>query len=131
LKIDKVLKVIDDYQLAILNSDGITEALWNSDPRNINRPDSRNAIPVALDESSDLTGGERLKDALTDLLETLDTTPGYESLSKSLPAILDLGEQNEYGRLFIEPMFKENYMSWTLIWLDAMETNLGMIKATL
>lgn len=131
LKIDKVLKVIDDYQHAILSSDGITETIWNSDPRQIIHPDSRNAIPVALDDNNDLYGGDSLNGALSELLETVEITPGYESLSKALPSILDIGEPDQAGTFPIGSMFKENYMAWTLIWLDAMETNLGLIKATL
>jgi hypothetical protein len=58
-------------------------------------------------------------------------TKGFEDVAKSLPSILDLDEEkgkddalNFYSRNIFVPL------SWALIYLDGLEANLLMIKAS-
>jgi hypothetical protein len=60
----------------------------------------------------------------------LEKTPGYESLAKAAPSILDM-EKNQSGNSY---NWKDDIMiyseqPWSLIYLDGLTTNLKIIKA--
>lgn len=130
-RIDETLSVIDEYQELILKADGITEAQWSLDPHSLNDPFSRKAIENGLSGNPELSGGKKLENELKNLISLLNDTPGYEDLARSLPLILDLGPANGEVTSYIRVAFSGSIQSWTLIWLDAMETNLKLIRATM
>lgn len=130
-RIDEILAVIDEYQGVILKEDGLTEEQWSLDPRKLNDPFSNRAIERGLSVNPELSGGKKLDDELNNLINLLHDTPGYEDLAKSLPSILDLGPMNGEAPSYVQTAFSGSYLSWTLIWLDAMETNLKLIRSTI
>jgi hypothetical protein len=73
--------------------------------------------------------GEKLDNSLKALVKEIENTPGCEALGKALPAMLDLEIKD--GK---EPSLNysniTNTLAWSLIYLDGLETNLKMIKAT-
>ena len=127
--IDKVLATIDEYQARILNREGLTEEQWIKDPHRLKEPYSRQAVLIALADSDDLAEGKKLENDLKSLIGICEQNSEYKVLALVLPSILDLGSMNE-GPSYIRLNFTGYYLSWTLIWLDAMETNLKMIKTT-
>lgn len=127
LKIDEALGVIDEYQETILKNEGLSESQWKSNPRGLFRPDSRTAARAALDARNDLAGGVKLEKALKDLLATAGTTPGCSLLTGYLPAILDIQPENFPGKVYLT----EDYLVWSLTYLDDLETNLRLIKESL
>jgi hypothetical protein len=130
VKIDEVLGIIDEYQQRILISGGITEDEWKDAPARLNNADSRYAAGMSLIESDDLEEGEKLGKSLRELLSILKATPGMEGLADVLPAILDLASVNSADD-YLTAYFTDSYLSWTLIWMDGMETTLKMIRAVL
>lgn len=130
-QIDKTLSVVTEYQRLILQQDGLTEEQWSNDAPMLNDPFSRSAIEKGLSGKPELSGGKKLDDELKNLISLLKNTQGYEDLAQSLPSILDLGPQEGEVHSYVEVAFSMSPLPWTLIWLDAMETNLKLIRTTM
>jgi hypothetical protein len=128
LKIDEALKVVDEYKNLILSFEGTSPEQY-TDAGNLLRPDLRGAAIQALSTTGNAKEGEKLDNSLKALVNEIENNPGYEELTKALPVILDLRQQNEDEPLLIWHNIT-NTLSWTLIYLDGLETNLKMIKAT-
>ena len=127
-KIDEIVKITNDYQDLILKHEGLTREQWEKDPGNLLRPDNLTSI---LADNGEITTGMELDKAITELIDMMKQTKGFEDAAKALPSILNLDEEkgkdgamNFYNRNFFVPL------SWALIYLDAMEANLYMIKAS-
>lgn len=128
LKIDEALKVVDEYKGLILSFEGTSPEQY-TDAGNLLRPDLRGAAIEALSTTGNAKVGEKLDNSLKALVKEIENTPGCEELAKAVPVILDLRQQNEDEPLLIWHNIT-NTLSWTLIYLDGLETNLKMIKAT-
>jgi hypothetical protein len=130
LKINDALQIVNEYKNLILNSEGLSIEEWERAPGNLLRPDSRQAAVNALSTAGNSNWGTELDNSLKSLTKEVENTPGYEELAKTIPAILDLEQQD--GK---EPALKlyniaDNGLVWVLTYLDGIETNLKMIKAT-
>jgi hypothetical protein len=132
LKIDEIIKITNDYQDLILKHEGMTREQWEKDPGNLLRPDSPNIAAAALYENGEYPPGTRLEKAINELIALMEQTKGYEETAKALPAILGMekvkGEDSagtflSYRNIMIN-------LSWVLIALDGVETNLLMIRAS-
>jgi len=131
LQIDKVLKIVDEYQNLILMEDGASKQQWESEPDNIFHPDNPNTPMTALWKSGESEPGDRLQNAFKELLAFMEQNKSYEATAKVMPVIL--GQAEEIG---MEPDWTIRrvsaiQLSWVLIYLDGLETNLKMIRATL
>jgi hypothetical protein len=129
LKIDETLKVADEYKSLILKSEGMTPEQYNY-AGDLLRPDLRGAAVQALSTTSNAKLGEKLDNSLKELIKEIENTPGYNELTKAIPVILDLNPQNEDEPLLIWHNIT-NTLSWTIIYLEGLETNLKIIKTTL
>ena len=129
LKIDKVINVADEYKSLILKSEGMTPEHYNY-AGDILRPDLRGAAVQALSNAGNAKLGEKLDNSLKELIKEIENTPGCNELTKAIPVILDLIPQNEDEPLLIWHNIT-NTLSWTIIYLEGLETNLKMIKTTL
>jgi hypothetical protein len=129
LKIDEVLKVADEYKSLILKFEGMTPEQYNY-AGDLLRPDLRGAAVQALSNTGNAKLGEKLDNSLKELIKEIENTPGCNELTKAIPVILDLNRQNEDEPLLIWHNIT-NTLSWTLIYLEGLETNLKMIKTTL
>jgi len=126
MKIDEVLKVVDEYKSLILKVEGMVPEQYKY-AGDLLRPDVRGAAIEALSSTGNAKLGEKLDNSLKELIKEIQNTPGCDELTKAIPVILDLNPQNEN-----EPWPNiTNTLSWTFIFLDGMETNLKLIKATL
>jgi hypothetical protein len=130
-KIDEIIKITNDYQDLILKHEGMTREQWEKDPGNLVRPDNVNTAASILADNGEITPGMKLNKAITELIDLMKQTKGFEDAAKALPSILDLDEEkgkddtvNFYNRNIFVPL------SWALIYLDGLETNLQFIKAT-
>ena len=131
MKIDEIIKITNDYQDLILKHEGMTREQWKKDPGNLIRPDNINTAASILYDNGEMPPGMKLHKALTELIDLMKQTKGFDDAAKALPAILDLDEEkgkddahNFYNRNILVPL------SWALIYLDGLETNLYMIKAS-
>lgn len=130
VKIDEALKVVNEYKVLILTSEGTSVEDWKEGKGDLRRPDSGQASVRALSTTGNARVGEKLDNSLKSLVREIKNTPGYETLGKAIPAILDLEIQD--GK---EPSLNyvniTNTLAWSLIYLDGLETNLKIIKATI
>ncbi len=130
-KIDEIIKITNDYQDLILKHEGMTREQWKKDPGNLVRPDNVNTAASILYDNGEIPPGTKLDKAITDLIDLMKQTKGFEDAAKALPAILNVDEEkgrdgalNFYGGNIFVPL------SWVLIYLDGLEANLNMIKAS-
>jgi hypothetical protein len=131
MKIDQALKVVTEYKDLILSAEGSSIDQWeNVAGSGVWRHDARNVAVKALWATDNEKVGEKLDNSLKALIRELENTPGFEELAKAIPAILDLRLQYDDDPNLVFHSFT-NTLSWTLIYLDGLETNLKMIKATL
>ena len=128
LKIDEALKDVDEYKNLILRSEGTSPEQY-TDAGNLLRPDLRGAAIHGLSATGNANVAEKLDNSLKALVKEIENTPGCEELTKAVPVILDLRQQNKGEPLLIWHNITIT-QSWTLIYLDGLETNLKMIKAT-
>jgi hypothetical protein len=128
LKIDEALKVVDEYKDLILSSEGTSPEQYN-DAGNLLRPDLRGAAIQSLSTTGNAKVGEELDNSLKALVKEISNTPECAELKKAIPVILDLRQQYEDEPLLIWHNIT-NTLSWTLIYLDGLETNLKMLEAT-
>jgi len=131
MKIDEIIKISNDYQDLILKHEGMTREQWKKDPGNLVRPDNINTAASILSDNGEIPPGMKLDKAITELIDLMKQTNGFEEAARALPSILDLDEEkgkddalNFYSRNILVPL------SWALIYLDGLEANLYMIKAS-
>ncbi len=130
LKIDEVLQIINDYQEIILNSEGLTKEEWESGAGILSRPESRGRAVQILLKAGEESGGGRLYRSLRSVIAEMKNIPAFKELADAAPALFILEEpaEGEENRSFRE--FADNTLSWTLIYLDGLATNLKMIRVT-
>jgi hypothetical protein len=131
LKINALLKIADDYQNLILQKEGITKEQWIKNPELLKRPDERQVAAADLKQENETFPGEKLEAGLKDLIKQLNDTPGYQDLAKSAPLIFDYWQPGIDENPWAYSILVDNPLSWVLIYLDGLETNLLMIKTTL
>lgn len=124
--IDDVLNLLDDYRDLILREENMNIGDWEANPEDLQKPESQRAILSA-------TGNKKLMDdierSFRDLIQEARNSQQYKDLADALPAILDL--QVDESLPVIKYQNLTNSLSWTLINLDGIETNLKLIRATL
>jgi hypothetical protein len=129
LKIDEALSSVDEYKNLILSSEGISLEQYHN-AGSLFRPDLRGVAIQALSTTGNARAGEKLDNSLKALVQVIENTPECKELAKAIPEILDLRQQFEDEPLLIWHNIT-NTQSWTLIYLEGLETNLKMIKTTL
>jgi len=128
LKIDEVLKTVTEYQDLILQQEGLSREQWESNPGQLWRPEAPAIAGIALQKANELLPGEKLEDGIKDLILEFGKTPGLEDLAKTAPAIFNYKDPENKQDDWAHGIFVDNNLSWALIYLDALEVNLKMIK---
>jgi len=131
MKIDEALRLIDEYQELIYRNEGITKEQMNNDPEILLESGSRKTPSAA-----ELTGREGsvvhdLQTALSDLIKLLEKSPEYGSLAKAAPGILNMDTSRNFNYIWIDRLFKSNVQPWVHAYLDGLEANLKLMRATL
>jgi len=130
LKINEVLKIVDEYQKLILAKNGSTEDQWNSGKDILRWPDMRGFAAKALAESGESPYGTKLQNGLKDLISLMKGTPGYEKMAENAITVFDLDPPSKDEMAWPIWKFNGDYLTWVLIYLDGLETNLRMIKVS-
>jgi hypothetical protein len=132
LKIDEIIKITNDYQDLILKHEGMTRGEWEKNPGNLPVPESPNIAAKVLSDRGEMPAGIKLQKALDELIALMKQTKGYEETAKALPAIIGFGDEKEEdpsgafsGRNIVINL------AWVLTYLDGLEANLNMIKASI
>jgi hypothetical protein len=129
-KIDAAIKIIDEYQDIILKEDGISRDEWIINPRSLYFPDSRQLATNALLRAEGSRNGTRLEEALKAVVQEMKRTPGYAGLADAAPKILNLEAPEGWDPDWSSRNFSGTNLSWILINLDGLRTNLLMIKSS-
>jgi hypothetical protein len=130
VKIDEVLKIAENYQDLILKYEGFTLEQWKKEPVNLLNPESPNIPMAVLKNSGESYPGDRLQKALQELVALMEQSKGYQAAAKALPSILGFAAGNgTYPDWTIRNVAGTN-LSWVLIYLDGLEANLKMVKAS-
>jgi hypothetical protein len=130
LKIDEVLKIVDEYQRLILAKNGSTEDQWNSNKDILKWQDMTGFAAKALAESGESPYGTKLQSGLKDLISLMKGTPGYEKMAENAITVFDLDPPSKDEGAWPIWKFNGDTLAWVLIYLDGLETNLKMIKAS-
>ena len=130
LKINEVLKIVDEYQKLILAKNGSTEDQWNSGKDILRWPDMTGLAAKALTESGESPYGSKLQNGLKDLISLMSKTPGYEQIAENAITVFDLDPPAKDDATWPMWKFNEDNNTWVLIYLDGLEVNLKIIKAS-
>lgn len=127
LRIDELVKIIDEYQDAILKHEDLSIDRWTGNPKDLWRPDARQSAFEGLKSLGEPFPGDRFEIGLKNLVEELKRSPGYENFAGSADVIFAYREDymDEHPR-----KFENETLSWILIYLDGVKTNLNLIKAS-
>ncbi len=128
IKIDEVIKIINECQVKVLELDDKTGEQWKNDPGNLVRPDIRGSVATGLGKSGEQVS-MKLKNGLDELIKLMSVTPGYELLAKNASHILNFKSSPSDSADWYEQVFND-FPAWVLIYFDALEANLYLIKAT-
>ena len=131
LKIDEVLKIINECQILILQDAGLTLEQWSSNPDNLKNPTARGVGFEALAMDSDLPPAYALLKGLNSLIDEMENTPGYEIFAKNSTVIADYRTRMETETEWVNRMILDTNLAWSLIFLDGLKTDLLLIKASL
>jgi hypothetical protein len=125
IKIDEVIKTVNECQALILKVDGKTREQWKHDPGNIVRPDFKGSAATALGDSGEQYAA-KLQSGLKDLIDLMAVTPGFETLAKNAPVIFNYNADDpEWSKLIFN-----DFLAWVLIYFDGLEANLLTIKVS-
>lgn len=130
-KIDELLAIIDDYQSLIFTVEGFSEEEWNNDPWILSKPETTGAASPALVviEGKDHSLDIRLQTALQSLIKEAEGMAAFETLAKAAPAIFDFKESIDRPDGWTFGTFIASPRIWSLVYLDALETNLKLLRA--
>jgi hypothetical protein len=128
LKIDALLKTVNEYQDLILEQEGLTREQWDKNPGNLLRGEAGGWAANALWKGHETFPGERLETQLKGLIHEFEISPGYEDLARSAPLIFNYTGDDSDGEPWINSILVYSPLAWSLIYLDGLETNLSMIK---
>jgi hypothetical protein len=132
MKIDEIIQITDSYRELILKHEDMTPDQWESTPGILLRPENPNIAASVLADNGEVPAGLKLEKALNELLVLMQQTKGYEDASKALPEIFGLGtvEGEDPAWTFSSRNIIIS-LSWALTYLDGLQSNLLMIRASL
>ncbi|MGA1977348.1 MAG: hypothetical protein ABSG89_05760 [Bacteroidales bacterium] len=130
LKIDEVLKIADNYQDLIFKHEGITRDQWKKDPGNLQDAESVNIPMQILTSDGESYPGDRLQQALKELVTLMQQTKDWDATARALPSILGFAGENSADPDWTIRNVAQTNLSWVLIYLDGLEASLKMIKAS-
>jgi hypothetical protein len=129
MKIDEVLKIVNDCKEMILKIDNKTVDQWERDPGNLRHADFRGSAATVLNRAGEPLS-QKLDKGLKELISLMAETPGYEVISKSAPSIFNYHNEPASGESEWSKQVFNDFLAWVLIYLDGLEANLLTIKAS-
>jgi hypothetical protein len=85
---------------------------------------------AVLVNSGESYPGDRLQKALQELVVLMEQNKSFDTAAKALPAILGFAGENGIDPDWTIRNVAGTNLSWVLIYLDGLEANLKMIKAS-
>jgi hypothetical protein len=127
IKIDEVIKIVNECQDKVLGLDDKTRARWRNAPGSLVRPDFRGSVANGLGDAGEKLS-MKLQNEIEELVKLMSITPGYELLAKNAQAILNFKLSPQESDDLYHQVFND-FLAWVLIYLDALETNLYILKS--
>jgi hypothetical protein len=128
LAADEVIKHIDECRQLLFERTGISRENLLSGTSNDRFYDSRNiALQLLLNTGSPSPAG-KLEESVRKFTYELGKVPGYQGITKQTINLLELDEVSGEGTSWGELMFADNYLSWVIVDLDAMENIVNVIR---
>ncbi len=128
VKIDEVIKAVNECQSKVLELDGKTLEEWKCNPGNLIRPDIKGSAATGLGKEGEQSA-RKMQNEIEALIVLMATTPGYEALANNAQGILNFKMSPSESADWYDQVFND-FPAWVLIYLDALETNLTMIKGS-
>jgi len=127
LRIDELIKIVDEYQDAILKHEDLSKEKWANSPGELWRPDNRQSAFEGIKTLGESFPGDRFEMALNSLVDEMKKNPKYGNFAQSADVLFEYREDymSEHPR-----KFENETLSWILIYLDGVKTNLNLIKAS-
>jgi hypothetical protein len=126
---DELITVVDACQAFIFKNEGMTEAQWENDPWLLSRPEYNDIKLPSTAGGNAASPGSQLEQDLRKYISSSAEGSGDGILAGEAPVIFVMpdtqGEPYEWSRM----MFLESPRIWSLVYLDALETNLKLIRA--
>jgi hypothetical protein len=127
-RIDEAVKMIEEYQELFLKFEGISLEQWKTKAGNLVRPDVPAIAAAVLLEEEGKHYGSKLETLMKNLIREMENSKGYENLYKAAPELLDFSVPAEGNPTWSEKVFRDNTLSWALIYLDALKADLLSLK---
>ena len=121
LATDDVIKHIDECRQFLFNRTGITRESLLNGTSNDRYFDSRNLAFQLLLNTETPSPAMNLEKSLRNFVNEIGNIPGYQDVAKQAADLLKLDEVSGEDRSWAELMFADDYLSWVIINLDAME----------
>jgi hypothetical protein len=127
-RIDEAVKMIEEYQELFLKFEGISLEQWKTKAGNLVRPDVPAIAAAVLLKEEGKHYGSKLETLMKNLIREMENSKGYENLYKAAPELLDFSVPAEGNPTWSEKVFRDNTLSWALIYLDALKADLLSLK---
>ena len=129
-KAEDLIKITEELKDINFMHYGINEDQWKSDPEVLMTSGSWQKKPDRLLEQ-EFQLRIKLLAGLRDFILLLEKTPGYNGLARSAPAIFNLRKTPSGSYNWDSDELLSSLQPWFLIYLEGLEANLLMIRATL
>lgn len=128
-KIDELITLTQEYRSLYLEYYGITDDQWKSDPEVFLTSGSYHK-PIDRIENQAGPVHFKLLSGLRDFITLLEETPGCEILASAAPSVFGLRKTGSGNYNFESDLIMSPFQPWLMVYLDGLETNLKMIRAT-
>lgn len=128
LSADDVIKNIEECRQLLFSRTGITREGLQTGTGNDMFMDSRNIALQTLLLPGEPSPGTKLEKSVRNYISEINKIPGSRDLAEQAGSLLFLNDSEE-GRTWAEMMFADDYLSWVIVNLDAMENVVRVIQS--
>ncbi len=130
IKIDELIALTGEYRDLYLGNYGIGDSQWKDDPEIFLTSGSFQKQAGNIGRQVEEVHFKLISE-LRDFIKLLEKTPGYETLAAAAPSVFNLRKTPGGNYNFDSDLILSPSQPWLMIYLDGLETNLKMIKATI
>lgn len=125
---DQLLATIDNCREELYNSMNAPEDPSQISARNVRILDSRTMGAKVLLDVDHQGPALRLETDIQNFIQVLGEVPGGESLASTASEILLISRGDSRGDPWRQQLFSDEFLSWVLVYLESMETNVLLLK---
>jgi hypothetical protein len=125
---DQLLATIDNCRDELYKSMNAPEDPSQISARSVKMLDSRTMVAKVLLDVDNHEPALQLEKGIQNLIQVLGEIPGGESLANTASEILLISREDTGGVSWRLQMFSDEFLSWVLVYLESMETNVLLLK---